>query len=126
MLSSRRLPWKFNPCGYSGVSLGKVHAAIVRLDLRRLLRHVRVHGYPGDILVCKEGVAGVRDVVANQAAFPRLGQIFNLQEMGKEAGIGRIPKGGGEAATNAARRLAQKQGTEVLKNFVKLHVIPPL
>ena len=54
--------------------------------------------------------------VVARAAF-----LQTIEEMGKEAGIGRIPKGGGEAATNAARRLVQKQGTGVLENFVKLH-----
>ena len=47
--------------------------------------------------------------------------LQTLKQMAPEAGIGRIPKGGGEAATNAARRLVHKQGMDVLDRFVKLH-----
>jgi ribonuclease HIII len=59
--------------------------------------------------------------VAAASVLARASFLQTIQDMGKEAGIGKIPKGGGEAATNAARRLVQKKGTEVLENFVKLH-----
>ena len=59
--------------------------------------------------------------VAAASVLARAAFLQTIQDMGREAGIGRIPKGGGEAATNAARRLVQKKGTEVLDNFVKLH-----
>ncbi len=59
--------------------------------------------------------------VAAASVLARAAFLKTIQDMGREAGIGRIPKGGGEAATNAARRLVQKKGTEVLGNFVKLH-----
>ncbi len=59
--------------------------------------------------------------VAAASVLARAAFLQTIQDMGKEAGIGKIPKGGGEAATNAARRLVQKKGTEVLENFVKLH-----
>ena len=59
--------------------------------------------------------------VAAASVLARAAFLQTIEDMGKEAGIGKIPKGGGEAATNAARRLVQKMGTEVLENFVKLH-----
>ena len=59
--------------------------------------------------------------VAAASVLARAAFLQTIEDMGKEAGIGKIPKGGGEAATNAARRLVQKKGTEVLENFVKLH-----
>ena len=59
--------------------------------------------------------------VAAASVLARAAFLQTIQDMGREAGIGKIPKGGGEAATNAARRLVQKKGTEVLDNFVKLH-----
>ena len=59
--------------------------------------------------------------VAAASVLARAAFLQTIQDMGREAGIGKIPKGGGEAATNAARRLVQKKGTEVLENFVKLH-----
>ena len=59
--------------------------------------------------------------VASASVLARAAFLRALQQMAPEAGIGRIPKGGGEAATNAARRLVQKQGMEVLERFVKVH-----
>ena len=59
--------------------------------------------------------------VAAASVLARAAFLQTIEDMGKEAGIGKIPKGGGEAATNAARRLVQKKGTEVWENFVKLH-----
>ncbi len=59
--------------------------------------------------------------VAAASVLARAAFLQTIEDMGKEAGIGKIPKGGGEAATNAARRLVQKKGTEALENFVKLH-----
>ena len=80
-----------------------------------------VHAFAPDLQVWRRPRAEEDIAVAAASVLARAAFLQTIQEMGKEAGIGRIPKGGGEAATNAARRLVQKQGTKVLEHFVKLH-----
>ena len=80
-----------------------------------------VHVFAPEIQVWQRPRAEEDVAVAAASVLARAAFLQTIQDMGKEAGIGRIPKGGGEAATNAARRLVQKKGTEALENFVKLH-----
>ena len=80
-----------------------------------------VHAFAPDMNVLQRPRAEEDIAVASASVLARAAFLRALQQMAPEAGIGRIPKGGGEAATNAARRLVQKQGMEVLERFVKVH-----
>ena len=80
-----------------------------------------VHAVVPDMKVLQRPRAEEDIAVASASVLARAAFLQALQQMVPEAGIGRIPKGGGEAATNAARRLVQKQGMDVLERFVKLH-----
>lgn len=80
-----------------------------------------VHAFAPEIQVWQRPRAEEDIAVAAASVLARAAFLQTIQDMGRDAGIGRIPKGGGEAATNAARRLVQKKGTEVLEHFVKLH-----
>ena len=80
-----------------------------------------VHAFAPDIHVFQRPRAEEDIAVAAASVLARAAFLQTIEELGKTAGIGRIPKGGGEAATNAARRLLQKQGSEVLGHYVKLH-----
>ena len=80
-----------------------------------------VHAFASDMKVLQRPRAEEDIAVASASVLARAAFLQALQLMAPEAGIGRIPKGGGEAATNAARRLVQKQGMEALERFVKLH-----
>ena len=80
-----------------------------------------VHAFAPDMKVLQRPRAEEDIAVASASVLARAAFLQALQQMAPEAGIGRIPKGGGEAATNAARRLVQKQGMEALERFVKLH-----
>ena len=80
-----------------------------------------VRAFAPDMKVLQRPRAEEDIAVASASVLARAAFLQALQQMAPEAGIGRIPKGGGEAATNAARRLVQKQGMDVLECFVKLH-----
>ena len=80
-----------------------------------------VHAFAPDLQVWQRPRAEEDIAVASASVLARASFLQAIEDLGKEAGIGRIPKGGGDAATNAARRLVQKQGKEVLEKFVKLH-----
>ena len=80
-----------------------------------------LHAFAPDMKVLQRPRAEEDIAVASASVLARAAFLQMLQQMTPEAGIGRIPKGGGEAATNAARRLVQKQGMEALERFVKLH-----
>ena len=80
-----------------------------------------VHAFAPDMKILQRPRAEEDIAVASASVLARAAFLQALQLMAPEAGIGRIPKGGGEAATNAARRLVQKQGMEALERFVKLH-----
>lgn len=59
--------------------------------------------------------------VAAASVLARAAFLRSMQELAEEAGEAELPKGGGEAATACARRLAKRLGREALRNFVKLH-----
>ena len=80
-----------------------------------------VRAFAPDMKVLQRPRAEEDIAVASASVLARAAFLQALQQMAPEAGIGRIPKGGGEAATNAARRLVHKQGMDVLDRFVKLH-----
>ena len=80
-----------------------------------------VRAFAPDMKVLQRPRAEEDIAVSSASVLARAAFLQALQQMGPDAGIGRIPKGGGEAATNAARRLVQKQGMDVLDRFVKLH-----
>lgn len=80
-----------------------------------------VHAFAPDMQVWQRPRAEEDIAVASASVLARAAFLQTLRQMAPEAGIGRIPKGGGEAATNAARRLVQKQGMDALERFVKLH-----
>ena len=80
-----------------------------------------VRAFAPDMQVFQRPRAEEDIAVAAASVLARASFLREIEELGKTAGIGRIPKGGGEAATNAARRLMQKQGEEALGHYVKLH-----
>ena len=80
-----------------------------------------VHAFAPDMQVWQRA-RGEEDIaVAAASVLARGAFLQNVRLLAREAKIGRIPKGGGEAATNAARRLAQIKGADALGHFVKLH-----
>ena len=80
-----------------------------------------IHAFAPDLQVWQRPRAEEDIAVAAASVLARAAFLQTIEDLAPEAGIGRIPKGGGEAATNAARRLVQKQGMEALERFVKLH-----
>ncbi|HAT97601.1 MAG TPA: hypothetical protein DCS50_00580 [Acidaminococcaceae bacterium] len=80
-----------------------------------------IHAFAPNMKVMQRTGAEEDIAVAAASVLARAAFLQTIQQMGFEAGIGRIPKGGGEAATNAARRLVQQKGTEALGQYVKLH-----
>ena len=80
-----------------------------------------VHAFNPHMKILQRPRAEEDIAVAAASVLARAAFLQEIQKLGKTAGIGRIPKGGGEAATNAARRLLQKQGSDVLGHYVKLH-----
>lgn len=59
--------------------------------------------------------------VASASVLARAVFLRTLVELTGEAAIGKLPKGGGNAATQAAQRLVRVKGKEALSHFVKLH-----
>lgn len=59
--------------------------------------------------------------VACASVLARAAFLRTLAELTDEAAIGKLPKGGGNAATQAAQRLVRSKGKEALSHFVKLH-----
>jgi len=80
-----------------------------------------VHEFAPDLKVMQRPRAEEDIAVAAASILARAAFLKAIQDLGETAGIGKIPKGGGEAATNAARRLMQKQGNDLLCHYVKLH-----
>ena len=80
-----------------------------------------VHAFAPQMQVWQRPRAEEDIAVAAASVLARGAFLQTIRMLAHEAEIGRIPKGGGEAATNAARRLAQKKGTEALRQYVKLH-----
>lgn len=80
-----------------------------------------VHAFAPQMQVWQRPRAEEDIAVAAASVLARGAFLQTIRILAHEAEIGRIPKGGGEAATNAARRLAQKKGTEALRQYVKLH-----
>lgn len=75
--------------------------------------------YPG--LKVYQKPRAERDMaVAAASILARDAFVEIMKELSKQAGF-ELPKGGGEQATKAAKRLATDQGRDNLKNFVKLH-----
>lgn len=64
----------------------------------------------------EEDIAVAAASVLARAAFVR-----TMEQLAAEAGVEKLPKGGGEAATRLAQKLAREQGREALSHFVKLH-----
>ena len=54
-------------------------------------------------------------------SFAALHDMARAGELAQQAGVGELPKGGGEQATACARRLAEKYGKDALREYVKLH-----
>jgi len=80
-----------------------------------------VHKFAPDLKVIQRPRAEEDIAVAAASILARAAFLKAIQDLGETAGIGKIPKGGGEAATNAARRLVQKQGKDLLGHYVKMH-----
>lgn len=59
--------------------------------------------------------------VAAASVLARAAFLRSMQEMAQQAGEQELPKGGGEAATACARRIAARLGKEALRSFVKMH-----
>ncbi len=59
--------------------------------------------------------------VAAASVLARAKFLRTMEELSLLAGEDALPKGGGEAATACAKRLAERLGKEALRNFVKLH-----
>ena len=59
--------------------------------------------------------------VAAASVLARAQFLRTMDELAVQAGEEELPKGGGSAAPECARRLARKLGKEALRSFVKLH-----
>ena len=59
--------------------------------------------------------------VAAASVLARARFLRTMDELAQQAGVGELPKGGGEQATACARRLAEKYGKDALREYVKLH-----
>lgn len=59
--------------------------------------------------------------VAAASVLARAAFLEGMDRLAAEAGLAELPKGGGSAATDAARRLVQRLGREALPHFAKLH-----
>lgn len=59
--------------------------------------------------------------VAAASVLARARFLQTMEELAQQAGVGELPKGGGEQATTCARRLAEKYGKDALREYVKLH-----
>ena len=59
--------------------------------------------------------------VAAASVLARARFLRTMEELAQQAGVGELPKGGGEQATACARRLAEKYGKDALREYVKLH-----
>ena len=94
--------------------------ALVDQFSRRNSISSRLEGqYPG--LKVYQKPRAERDMaVAAASILARDAFVEIMKELSRQAGF-ELPKGGGEQAAKAARRLAKEQGRENLKNFVKLH-----
>jgi ribonuclease HIII len=58
--------------------------------------------------------------VAAASILARAGFLKIMEQLSEEAGV-KLPFGGGSEATEAARRISEKQGRDVLSHFVKVH-----
>lgn len=59
--------------------------------------------------------------VAAASVLARARFLRAMQALGEKAGMGELPKGGGEQATAMAREIAAKLGRNALREYVKLH-----
>lgn len=59
--------------------------------------------------------------VAAASVLARAKFLRSMKELAVLAGEDELPKGGGELATECAKKLAERLGKEALRNFVKLH-----
>ena len=59
--------------------------------------------------------------VAAASVLARARFLRTMDKLAQQAGVGELPKGGGEQATACARRLAEKYGKDALREYVKLH-----
>lgn len=59
--------------------------------------------------------------VAAASVLARARFLRTMEELAQQAGVGELPKGGGEQATACARRLAERYGKDALRDYVKLH-----
>lgn len=59
--------------------------------------------------------------VAAASVLARAQFLHTMTALAAEAGVQKLPKGGGAQATACARELAAKYGKEALRNYVKLH-----
>ena len=59
--------------------------------------------------------------VASASILARAQFLHTMEELAAMVGLAELPKGGGEACTECARRLAAKFGRESLVNLVKVH-----
>ncbi len=59
--------------------------------------------------------------VAAASVLARACFLRRMAQLAEAAGEAALPKGGGAAATECARRLARKLGKDALRDFVKLH-----
>lgn len=80
----------------------------------------RIHQKYPAVKVLQMPKAEADIAVAAASVLARAEFLRIMAELEAQAGIS-LPKGGGEAATDCARLLAQKFGKDSLGNFVKLH-----
>lgn len=73
-----------------------------------------------DVSVMQQPKAEANMAVAAASVLARARFLRSMAALSAQAGE-QLPKGGGAQATAAARRLAQRQGREALRDYVKLH-----
>ncbi len=81
-------------------------------SLKAAFPHMEFKQMPG--AECDMAVAAAS--VLARAKFLRV-----MAKLAVMAGVGEIPKGGGDAATECAKEIAKRLGKDALQNFVKLH-----
>lgn len=80
-----------------------------------------VHEFCADMRVIQRPRAEEDIAVAAASVLARAAFIRTMEQLAAEAGVAKLPKGGGEAATRLAQKLVREKGKEFLARLVKLH-----
>lgn len=97
------------------------HLALIDqfMKAEHILRSMRI-ACPSLTVYCRPR-AEADIAVAAASVLARAAFLEAMDQLAAEAGVAELPKGGGSAATDAARRLVQRLGRDALPHFAKLH-----